>query len=161
MAKRKLDMKRYLPLGVPMDKVLSYFGLGLIAASLVSLQFVARYSKALDALYYWQNKKRVLRPGAVITPFFSLIPGIYWGFYVLMAAMAVVAVGFYFWHYHQSRSIYTMRRLPHAEELPRRCLAAPLAGVILSLLTMAILTALYYLIYRCATPAQCLNPQLW
>ena len=78
-----------------------------------------------------------------------------------MAAMAVVAVSFYFWHYHQSRSIYTMRRLPHAEELPRRCLAAPLAGVILSLLTMAILTALYYLIYRCATPAQCLNPQLW
>ena len=59
MAKRKIDMKRYLPLGVPMDKVLSYFGLGLIAASLISLQFVARYSKALDALYYWQNKKRV------------------------------------------------------------------------------------------------------
>lgn len=161
MAKQRLDVKRYLPLGVPVDKVLSYFILGLIAAGLVSLQFVARYSKALDALYYWQNKKRVLRSGAIIAPFFSMLPGIYWGFYVLMAAMAVVAVGFYFWHYHQSRSIYTMRRLPHGGELTRRCLAAPLAGIVTALFAMAVLTALYYLIYHFCTPAQCRNPQLW
>ena len=160
MAKRKIDMKRYLPLGVPMDKVLSYFGLGLIAASLVSLQFVARYSKALDALYYWQNQKRVLRPGAVITPFFSLIPHLL-GLLRADGCHGRGGGGLLFLALPPEPQHLHHAALPHAEELPRRCLAAPLAGVILSLLTMAILTALYYLIYRCATPAQCLNPQLW
>ena len=161
MANKKIDLRRYMPLGVPPENILSYFFLGLIAAGLVSLQFLVRYSQALRALYETRNGQEVLRPGAVIAPFFSLTSGIYWGFYVLIAAMALLAVGFYFWHYHRSRSIYTMRRLPSATEFPLRCLAAPTAGILTVLLTMAVLTALYYLLYHFCTPAICRNPQLW
>ena len=66
-------------------------------------------------------------------------------------------VGLHYAHYYRgSKSIYLMRRLPDRTLLHRQCWTLPLLALGLTLLVLVLLPALYYLIYRYATPAQCL-----
>ena len=70
--------------------------------------------------------------------------------------LVFTVVYFYFYHYQDSRSIYTMKRLPDRWELWRRCLTLPFWTVIISGVLVLLLTGVYYLIYLKCTPAGCL-----
>ena len=79
-----------------------------------------------------------------------IIPSLF-PFLVLALCQPAVALIHYLYHYQGGRSIYRMRTLPQRGELGRRCLAAPAAALgrcVLAAVAVAVLCALYYLLFR-------------
>ena len=62
----------------------------------------------------------------------------------------------YDYHKKSTKSIYLMRRLPDKWELHRRCWGRPVIHCILSLLAVAAMTLVYFLLYLTLTPWECL-----
>ena len=147
-----------VPAGLSAGRELKWIASGWALSLLWSLNFVLRYLPHREKLFDWVGGKRVLMPGAVMTDFCELMPGLMAGFGVVAACMAVLAVYHYFYHYQGSRSIDLMRRLPNRWELWRRCLALPAAAALASGLLALVLTAVYYAVYALCTPAACLTP---
>lgn len=158
---KRIDWRRYLPLGIEWKRVRNRLLLALGAGTAVSLGFLDRYFSARRELYQWMGRERVLIEGAVMADFAGLLRGSFWGLAAAAACMPAVAAGFYLYHYQGGRSIYTMRRLPDRWELLRRCLTLPLLTAAACLALAAVLTLLYYGIYQFATPDACLTPDQW
>lgn len=154
-------LQRMLPLGLdPMQEV-RWVARGLLLSAVVSLRFLFAYTGAYRALFRTVGRRRVLIPGAVMPPFGQLVGWSFAGFLLLAAAMAVLAVWHWLYHYQDSRSIYLMRRLRNRRELWRRCLAMPALGAAASLLAAGLLLLMDYGIYRIATPEACLQVGGW
>ena len=83
------------------------------------------------------------------------------GFLIVSALMIAAAVMHYVYHFHESKSIYTMRRLPSRWELHRRCLTLPAVGLVISAITAMIFLVAFYAIYMNMTPDVCLTPGQW
>lgn len=147
---------RYLPLEVQLPDMVTVLLVCLGATLLLSLHFFADYAEAYSWLFQTVHGKPVLRDGAMMQPFFQLSWWTWMGPAVALPAMAGVAVSFYSIHNRESRSSYLMRRLPNRWEYHRRCLAAPLAIAIATVLFALALQGIYYLVYLLRTPAICL-----
>lgn len=160
----KPDLARLVPPGFPLDAELGFFWLGCIGAALYGLYvYASHYSAASRQLYGFVGHTKQLIPGAVMPDFVTLLPGV---FTLVPVLIFVLIVGFGLSHYQffylgGSRSIYLMRRLPDKWELPRRCLALPLAEAAIVLLTAALLFLLCFLQYLTQTPPECLTPHQW
>ena len=84
-----------------------------------------------------------------------------WGFLVaIIAALALIGVH-YACHYQDSKSIYTMRRLPNRWELHRRCLTLPLLAAAVYLILAFVILLIFYAVYMNLTPDVCLTPGQW
>lgn len=154
--KRKLSWQSLLPLGMDPRKIRKDLLLAWGVGVGWSTRFLIRYAGARGELFEWNGRSKVLREGARMLPFDELLGG---SFILLVTAMLLsilLAWGFYAWHYQDSRSIYTMKRLPNPWELWRRVLTVPAAAAAVYGLTIPVLTGLYYLIYLWLTPAACL-----
>ena len=81
-----------------------------------------------------------------------------WGFLLLALCMPLLAGAHYFYHFHDGRSIYLMRRLPDRWELHRRCLFLPLAGLLAAGILSLALAAAYFFLYRWAIPEALIPP---
>lgn len=82
-------------------------------------------------------------------PFFgSMLPTAELGFLLLALCMPLLAGAHYFYHFHDGRSIYLMRRLPDRGELWRRCLTLPLTGLAAVLILALGLSVLYFWLYE-------------
>lgn len=82
-------------------------------------------------------------------PFFgSMLPTAELGFLLLALCMPLLAGAHYFYHFHDGRSIYLMRRLPDRGELWRRCLTLPLTGLAAVLILTLGLSVLYFWLYE-------------
>ena len=115
----------------------------------------------MDKLYHKNGSNRTLIPGAIMPDFTEILDRSLWGFLVaIIAALALIGVH-YACHYQDSKSIYTMRRLPNRWELHRRCLTLPLYFAAVCAVLAALLLVLYFVLYMLATPAQCLTPDQW
>lgn len=158
---RRLDWNRYVPLGINGRKVRNGLLLVLGFGMLVSFGFLSRLFDARDELYEWVGRTRVLRPGAVMPDYPTLLRGTFWGLGAAAAGMIVLAAAFYACHYQGGRSIYTMRRLPKRWELWRRCLTLPVLTALACLILAVGLTLLYFEIYLQVTPEGCLPPEPW
>ena len=149
---------RLTPPGVSVKRQISYFAL---AAGLFlfvwSLGFFFSYADQADKLYYldWYRVRHV-KEGAVIKPFLFFIQGRMVGFRAYVLFCAGTAAANFRSFYAETKSIYVMKRLPRAWEHPVRCLAVPLLAVLAGFLFAVLLTALYWLFYRYATPEVCL-----
>ena len=77
-----------------------------------------------------------------------------WGFLLLAICMPLLAGVHYFYHFHDGRSIYLMRRLPDRWELHRRCLFLPLAGLLAAGILSLALAVTYFFLYRWAIPEE-------
>ncbi len=104
---RRLDWNRYVPLGINGRKVRNGLLLVLGFGLLVSFGFLSRLFDARDELYEWVGRTRVLRPGAVMPDYPTLLRGTFWGLGAAAAGMVVLAAAFYACHYQGGRSIYT------------------------------------------------------
>ena len=154
---KKLDWDRLVPLGVDGANVRDRMALGLGAAAVCSLSFLGHFSRAVNDLYQYRGGVRYqLIDGAKIVPFRDLLHGVFWACGVMALIMMFVAVGFYSYHDQDSKSLYTMKRLPNRMELWRRVLAMPLLGAASCGIPAAVLTGVYYVIYLLCTPAGCL-----
>ncbi len=113
-----------------------------------------------------QPDDRLRRPGGdsgAVSNFFSY-PALF-PFLLLLGAAVVLAVVNRLPFLRGSRSDYLMRRLPNRWELARRSYALPLLLILATLVTMALLLAIYYAVYLALTPPECLQPdqlsKLW
>lgn len=153
-------LEERLPPNVAAENVRGTAVLGLTAGSIVSLiDFFTRYGRAKEMLYTMKNFKRILIPGAIIRPYSQMIGATIVFFTVLAVAALASAVLMYASFYQGGRSIYLMRRLPDRGHTLRRYVwSVPVRLAILSLLWGLGLLVIYYLVWRFATPAQCLGP---
>lgn len=158
---RRIDWNRYVPLGIDGRRVRNGLLLALGLGVLVSFGYLNRLFDAREELYEWVGRTSVLRPGAVMPGYPTLLHGSFWGLAAAAVCMAVLAAAFYAFHYQGGRSIYTMRRLPKRWELWRRCLTVPAATALCCLLLAVVLTFLYFEIYLMVTPEGCLPPDPW
>lgn len=149
---KKIDWDRYVPLGIDGAEVRNNVICGLCMGALWSLGFLFRFADAKRDLYFATGKWT----GLPIRPFGEVLGNAFLLLGILALVMAAVGVIFYCFHYQDSRSIYTMKRLPNRWELWRRCLAVPLCTIVLCAVLALLLTGIYYLIYLCCTPAGCL-----
>lgn len=162
--KIKMFIKEHLPIGYRPEKERTAFLTSLICPVIFSLTFLVNYSREKENLYRYiaGGFRKELIPGAVMENFADVL-GYSMTAFPAFALICLLSQLFSHYAYHKngSNAFYTMRRLPDNHELRRRCVTLPLmeAGVIL--LTMAVMLGLYYSIYMCATPDECIRPGQW
>ena len=158
----KIDLSRHAPPGFRVqDEVKGFWGgcFGATAFSLIT--FISRFNDELDQLYHRNGSNRTLIPGAIMPDFVEIFDRSYWGFLVvIIVALALIGVH-YAYHYQESKSIYTMRRLPSRWELHRRCLTLPLVAIAIYLIMAFVILLIFYTAYMKITPDVCLTPGQW
>lgn len=134
--------------------------------------FISQFNMALDMLYTGIPGESPLRADAQMYYFVDLIGShghvsnffsepVFFPFVLLILGAICLAVYNYSGFQNGSKSSYLMRRLPDKWEYLRRCLALPLATMLLGLVLIPLLTGLFYAIYIHFTPEQTLKPDQW
>ena len=149
------------PPGLRLKREALGVGLGLGAAALYSFRFLIEYHSARRLLYGDRLGTLYLLPGAVLPPFPRLLAPALGGFAAYGLCMGALAGFHYLYHRLGSRSDYLMRRLPNPRERHLRCLALPALGLLAGLVTLGLLSLLYYGVYLTRTPPGCLPSSLW
>lgn len=159
----KRALERFVPPGIEAGREVYWARGGLSISALFSfLCFIIRCVSARSKLFSrMPDGEKELIEGALMSPFRDVIGISFAGFAVIAAAMLGLAAYHYAYHRIGSRSIYLMRRLPDRFELHRRCLALPVAVIVLCAAASFILLCIYYWIYLAMTPEQCLVPGQW
>ncbi len=144
----KLTPERWAPPGFDLRFEKQFFFSGLAFSVLYSCLYLLRLGSRINDLYAWDaNGVRILLPDASMPPFAGLLEDSLSWFAVLAAMAGVFAVWHYASHWHGSKSIYLMRRLPDRWELHRRCLVLPALEAALCALCAVALFWLYFGLY--------------
>ena len=153
MKRSQINWNRYVPLGMDgikrKNQMATMLGVG-IGGSLI---FPIKYCSARLSLFGYVNGKYQRITRNRMLPFEELLPGTFTIMAIVALGFVIAAVLFYLYHYQGCRSIYTMKRLPDQWELWRRCLLLPIVFLLLSAVCTVMLTGLYWLLWRFATPA--------
>lgn len=158
----KKDLSYYAPPGMELNQEKRVFIIGMVMATIFSfLIFGIEFSDCLEKLYWKNGAERTVIPGAMMTNFVELFGESVLGFKIVAALMIAAAVMHYVYHTLESKSIYTMRRLPSVWELHRRCLTLPICGVIISMVTAFVILLICYGFYVGLTPEECVLPGQW
>ena len=160
MKLRKLSY--YVPVGMDIKEEKKSFIIAMAAAIMISLSvFSHRYMDCYEKLYWKNGAERTIIPGVVMPDFVEILGESFIGFKVVIALVIAALVMNYAYHFEESKSIYTMRRLPRVWELHRRCLTLPICVIIISLVTAYVLLLIYYDVYMTMTPEICVTPGQW
>ena len=158
----KKDLSYYAPPGMELNQEKRVFIIGMVMATIFSfLIFGIEFTDCLEKLYWKNGAERTVIPGAMMTNFVELFGESVLGFKIVAALMIAAAVMHYAYHTLESKSIYTMRRLPSVWELHRRCLTLPMCGVIISMVTAFVILLICYGFYVGLTPEECVLPGQW
>ncbi|MBQ8396888.1 MAG: hypothetical protein IJX53_01660 [Clostridia bacterium] len=155
------DLTRYAPLGYSLTLERTLYKFGLLFSGFYSLCFIDRYTRSFNNLRDWENKRYVLREGAVMPDFADLIDTAFIGFALVAAMMLCFIAVHYSYHTQGSRADYLMRRLPDRLELHRRCLTLPILAALGCAVCAFVLLLVYFAIYMLFTPQACLQPEQW
>ncbi|MCM1189911.1 MAG: hypothetical protein NC541_11525 [bacterium] len=121
----------------------------------LSLGYFVRLGSAVNRLYVWVGNERVLAQGAVAEPFLSLTEGTGVLFLPLALFTLCMIPYHYLYYFHETKSIYLMRRLPRRELILSSCVRAPGFCLLAEGLFVAALYLFYFGIYLLAVPPQC------
>ena len=150
---------RRMPPGSSVTPDVTVFCLLTGGSLLRSLLVLPEYYNAYTNLFRETlTGERVLREGAMMPAFSVLANGVLAGFTFTAAVMLVFLCRNLLTFYQGSRSIYLMRRLPDAWELPRRTAQLPLCGATMAVLTAFLTYGVLYAVYMGITPPECLPP---
>ena len=156
MKRSPINWNRHVPLGMDGEKrknqMAAMLGIGIGG----SLYFLIKYFSARSDLFGYINGKLQRIPNRRMLPFEELLSGTFTIMAIMALGFVIMAVMFYLYHYQGCRSIYTMKRLPDRWQLWRRCLTLPVVFLLLAAVSTLVLTGLYYLLWRFATPADAL-----
>jgi len=158
---KKIDWNSLVPLGMDGKTIRNRMLTVLSISAVWSLQFIWKCGMEVNGLYYINWTERVLQPGAQMRWFSELVDGAFVLFGLTALSMLIIAVILYLYHFQESKSIYTMRRLPKRSELWRRCLAIPGGCAAACLILSTVLLLLYFWFYHWITPEPCLQPGQW
>ncbi|MDD6315436.1 MAG: hypothetical protein PUB63_00235 [Clostridia bacterium] len=151
-------LRALLPVGMDAKLINRWLLAAFIAAFLLSLGAPLQILSQRDHLFTVVGGVRVYQPGMMMPDYHALAPHWLVLFPAIALSMPLLSAWFYFQHWQDGRSIYTMRRLPDRWELHRRCLTVPVAAALLALLMGFGLLMLYYLFYLAAAPEGSVSP---
>lgn len=154
-------LERYAPPGIDVKQERTLFLTGLGVAGAWSLSFFHSFNRYKDHLYTHRGGQEFLREGAIMEDFVVVLGKSLWLFFLLALCMIAVAALHYAYHHQGSKSIYLMHRLPDRMELHRRCLTLPVLAILITLAAAFLVLVIYFAVYMCATPPQCLTPGQW
>lgn len=158
----KAFLHRFSPPGMPLRPELYTVLFSNAGAALYGLiRFLSDYTYARGNLFVIQAGKQVLRQGAVIVEFRTLIQGCFSGFAVAAALVVGNALLRYAYFHRGAKSVYTVRRLPEKAPVLRRVLPVPALELLLTGAAAILLLLLCAAIYRIFTPESSLPPQAW
>lgn len=154
--------ERYAPPGADVGKQINRFsGQILLAVFYALICFLLRYLPARSNLYYFTSGQHILRPDAVMPDFTEMTAHMFLFHIILFLILLGRIAGNYASFFRGSKSIYLMKRLPDPMERHRRCLALPLAGIAVIVLTAIIVLLISFMVYLRFTPAACMTPGQW
>ena len=154
--------ERLMPPGASLRPFFETFFWGIGISAACSMGFLIRFADRKSDLYYKDALGIVrMRGDAVMPDFVSILGGCLWGFYLTALVMLAFILVNYTYYRRGTKSIYTMRRLPSRREIHKRSLPLPLLAAITVMVLAFIVLMIYYAIYMCATPEQCLRPDQW
>lgn len=158
----KKDLSYYAPPGMELEQEKKIFVIGMVLSSLLGfLIYGIEFFDCLEKLYWKNGAERCVIPGAVMPDFTVILGGSLMGFDIVFALMIAAAVMHYGYHKWESRSIYTMRRLPSRWELHRRCLTLPICGMVISKVAEFVVLLICYGFYVGLTPRECILSGQW
>lgn len=154
-------VRRRMPPGTPITPDAVLYSLMLGGSLIRALFFLAEYYNEYTSLFRETlTGEQVLRDGAMMPAFSVLSDGVLSGFTFTAAVMLLFFCRNLLTFYQGSRSIYLMRRLPDAWELPRRTAVLPLCGAAVAVLTAFLMYGILYAVYMGVTPSPCLPPDV-
>lgn len=154
-------IQKYLPVGIAAKTELTGIGAGIIIALLRSLFFFDSYFDLYSELYEYFGDRRVLITERKIADFYIIAEGCFDWFLIVIFMLVALTAFHYAYHYKDSKSIYTMKRLTKKNELYIRCLTVPLISIVICIITVGILLLVYYKFYMAYTPPECLTDEQW
>lgn len=156
-----IKIQKYLPVGITAKTELTGIAAGIIAAVLRSLFFFDTYYDCYDGLYEYFGDKRILMTAKTMQDFYIVVEDCFDWFLIVIFMLVALAVFHYAYHYKDSKSIYTMKRLTQKTELYIRCFTVPLISIGICIITVGILFVIYYRFYMAYTPPECLTDGQW
>ena len=159
--------KKTTPPGMNLEREMAAFIFGLLAAVLLSLGFVFRYSDDYVRLFTTlPDGTKVLAREALegrigMEGFLMYRRGAMVGFPALSLVMLGFGLGRRRYFRQGSRSDYLMRRLPQRGEYGRRVWLVPVLSAVIVLLVGAVILFGYWKFYLYKTPMECLPEHLW
>lgn len=147
-------IEKLIPPGGRTSELTGFTVLAILLAVIVSgLLFANELELAVDALYEDTYPVHTqLRDGAVMPPFWEIMRGKCMTFPICALCMLGFVIANYSYFYSESKSIYTMRRIPNRWELHYRCWAMPMLGALSFLAVQWLFTLLCYIIYIRSIP---------
>ncbi len=143
-------LKKFFPVGYYYQQEITIYCSLLVVSILYSLTTINR-------IYDWANTYR-LNHRAVVPDYIDICGFSLYGFFIVVIFSVVMIRAHYHYHYVGTKSIYIMKRINHPNELHRRCLAAPLIEILISIVLMFVLNYIYFAIYRAVLPPESINP---
>lgn len=156
---RKIQIERYLPLGIDKEAEQTQYWLAIVVGGLYSsISFLFWFTDGRQGLYEWQSGKATLIENARMPSFSSLTDGCMLGFVLTVAVLIYQLINHYLYQYSNqgSKCIYLMKRIPNKWEMHKRSLTLPLIGMLNMFVIMGLLRAIYLAVYMFCTPQQCL-----
>lgn len=154
-------IRQIIPVGFKAETEIWIFitaeAIGIIRALLFFYEYRIKYNSLFEIIY----GERVLNATEDMPDFYEILKGCFNGFVIAAFIFISLLLYHYIYHHKDSKSIYTMKRLPDKNELHIRCLTIPLTGIVLSILLSVCLLLLFYYYYITKTPAECLLPDQW
>ena len=155
------DLSRHVPPGLSDQPIQALACFGTLASvAYVTWGFMWSFHDHAQFVFRDGTLKEAL-PGHMMVDFEELLGRSPLIFLVLILCFAAFLFRHYLYHRQDSRSDYTMRRLPNQWEYHRRCLLLPCCGILLSLLVAALLIWLLYTYYMTIIPEANRYPDQW
>ncbi len=151
----------FVPPGMNVEGELIFFLIAMLAAMCYATGFFARLYGQIDLLYQYSYGDRTLIPGAVIAPFYEVFDQAWTGYFVVLLCMLGYGIYHYLYYKQESKSIYTMRRLPDHSSFFRYTWTLTLCEVLVCLLFACFCLLLSYGFYHWLTPEGCLPGGQW
>lgn len=147
---------KIIPVGIKAENEIWLFASMLLLGIVRAMTFFIVYSTAYYSLFEARDGELYLIEGRYMKPFEEIINGCFDGFVIGCFVFFFLIIYHYGYHYKDSKSIYTMKRLPNKSELHIRCLSLPIIGIISSLLLSFLLLIIFNIYYNTKTPPQCI-----
>lgn len=149
--------RRFMPLGINLEKVNVLFGSCIFLGLAEHLVFLGRYLMQLNVIE--SNIKGITIDASVKMPYFwDLQEHSYYGY--IMGILMVLFIQAY-WNYayynNETKSVYVMKRLPDRKEYQRTIWGTPVIEAFYIVVIMVLHTAVDLCLYAVATPQIALN----
>lgn len=152
-------IKRIIPVGISPKTEKLIIIVSFLLSIFRALVFYLNYQNSYNYLFEFRDGQRILNETKMMPDFCTITVGCFNGFVISLFIFVFMIIIHYGYHYKDSKSIYTMKRLPQKYELHIRCLSLPFISIILCITLFFILLLLFYHHYMTMTPPECLHPE--